>query len=375
MSDDEEDLVDFNIPLGHAPILFALPQNHSVAVGTSSYLGHKKGEYSTWTKPNGEIGIKLEGKVTNNDVFVLCARDDTQTETNFQIMQLLLLLDAINGEAPHRICVILPCVEYARQDRRIDHGDPIPPKLFLKLMQVAGASRFLTVDCHSQAEAAFCPLGAILDELTTCKYLAAFVRRNVPEFDETRALVCATTGGGMLFTKRMATELRAGFIMLDAARPTASGYMENRIIHDSGRKEVNAVIVADDMFDTLNKLSEVCRVVRGTYPEAKIYGVAVHGYFSKDAHINIQRNVNNGDLEWVGVTNSIAQEGARNRFDSVGMADRLKVVDISRLLAGAIARVHLNKSVNTKSFREVGPDSLDQELDDVVGDSDTESSD
>lgn len=96
MSDDEEDLVDFNIPLGHAPILFALPQNHSVAVGTSSYLGHKKGEYSTWTKPNGEIGIKLEGKVTNNDVFVLCARDDTQTETNFQIMQLLLLLDAIN---------------------------------------------------------------------------------------------------------------------------------------------------------------------------------------------------------------------------------------------------------------------------------------
>merc|ERR1712110_1160578 len=109
------------------------------------------------------------------------------------------------------------------------------------------------------------------------------------------------------------------------------------------------------MVDTCGSLAEVMEAVRKAAPNAKIYGVASHGYFSGEAHLAIKRLVEKGHLEWLAVTNSIAQAGAVRRLTEQGMIDRLKVVDISRLLAGAIIRIHLGESVNLAKFRSLGP--------------------
>jgi len=222
-------------------------------------------------------------------------------------------------------------------------------------MRTAGADRFLTCDLHNQAEAAFSPAGALLDELSADKYLAHFVRTSIPDFDEDDFLVCATNGGGMKFTRRMADELRTGFIMADRFRPKAGGPGEIKIIADSSSEKVKGIIIVDDMFDTCGSLAGVCEALKVYAPEARLFAIGTHGYFSGDAHVQIKKLVDTCGLEWLAVTNSIDQRGVLRRLESINVRDRFMVVDISRLLAGAIIRVHLGESVNLSRFRGLSP--------------------
>mmetsp|Transcript_838 Transcript_838/g.2105 ORF Transcript_838/g.2105 Transcript_838/m.2105 type:complete len:405 (+) Transcript_838:87-1301(+) len=350
------------IPLGHPPAVFGMPGSHALATQVLGHLGWQEGVCTFKLFGNGEISAKIEQNVTNHDVFVICSRDDVESEVNFAFMQLLFLIDSLKGESPHRLTVIIPCLEYARQDRRMVAGEAIPPKLLLRCMKIAGADRFVVVDLHNPAQAAFSPDGAVLDELSAVRYLADFIRANVPQFSEDQVLVCATDGGGMKFTRRMADELRTGFMMADRFRREAEGDREIRIISDVNIDHIKGIIVVDDMFDTCGSLAGVCEALRVFAPKAQLYGVAIHGYFSGGANLQIKKLVDAGCLEWVAVTNSISQRGALQRFDDLGMIDRLKVVDISRLLAGAIIRIHLRTSVNLSRFRGYGPATHDPVL-------------
>lgn len=241
-------------------------------------------------------------------------------------------------------------------------GESIPPKLLLRCMRTAGADRFLTVDLHNQAEAAFAPAGAMLDELGAETYMADFIRNNVPKFNEEKVLVCATNGGGMKFTRRMADELRTGFMMAERFRPKGGGPGQIKLIADAASDGIEGVVIVDDMFDTCGSLAVVCEAIQRFAPQARLYAVATHGYFSGDAHIAIKKLVETCGLEWLAVTNSIDQRGASQRFADVGIRDRLKVVDISRLLAGAIIRVYLGQSVNLPRFKSLRPSNVDAVL-------------
>lgn len=350
------------IPLGNPPLVFAMPGSEELANKALQHLSWKPGSYTYKNFANGEISVKLEQSVTSHDVYVFLLRNQDKNEVNFSLMRLLLFIDAIRGESPHRLTVVLPCLEYARQDRRLVAGEPIPPKLLLRCMRTAGADRFLTVDLHNQAEAAFSPAGAVLDELSADKYLADFIRNNVAGFDQDRVLVCATNGGGMKFTRHMADELRTGFMMAERFRPKAGGPGEIKLIADAVSDGIDGVVVIDDMFDTCGSLVLVCEALQRFAPQAKLYAVATHGYFSGDAHLAIKKLVENCGMEWLAVTNSIDQTAAIKRFSDVGLKDRLKVVDTSRLLAGAIIRVHLGQSVNLPRFRGLGPSDDDPVL-------------
>lgn len=351
------------IPLGHPPVVFALPGSECLVERVLAHLSWKPGAALYRAFDNGEISVKVDQSVANRDVFVVCARDDTKVEVNYAIMRLMMFIDALRGEAPFRITIILPALEYARQDRRLVAGEAIPPKLLLRCMRTAGADRFLTMDLHNEAEAAFSPAGAMLDELNADAYLADFIRRKIEDFDEDTLLVCATNGGGMKFTRRMADTLRTGFIMADRFRSKAGGLGQIKIIADAATADkVKGVVIVDDMFDTCGSLAAVCEALREFAPQAKLYAAATHGYFSSDAHVQIKKLVDTGGLEWLAVTNSIDQSGALRRFESAGVRDRLMVVDISRLLAGAIIRIHLGESVNLPQFRALGPSSADPVL-------------
>ncbi|CAK9047975.1 unnamed protein product [Durusdinium trenchii] len=218
--------------VGHPPVVFCTPGNRDLcekivahlswSIGKAAVMGAVAGNddrilvsdahngYARFrTFANGEISVKLEQSVSNYDVFVVCARDDFECEINFMLMQLLIMLDALKSESPHRITVVLPCVEYSRQDRKFEAGEAIAPKLLLHLMATAGADRFVTIDLHNQAEVGFSPAQAALDELTCEKYLAAFIRDMIPNFKPEETLVCATDAGGAKRTRKMADELQA----------------------------------------------------------------------------------------------------------------------------------------------------------------------
>lgn len=347
--------------MGHPPVVFCTPGNRDLCEKVVGHLSWDIGNVRFRTFANGEISVKVEQSVANHDVFVICSRDDVLGEINFTMMQLLLLCDALKSEAPHRITVVLPCMEYARQDQKFEAGEAIAPKLMLHLMVTAGADRFITMDLHNQAESGFSPVHVALDELLCEKYLAEFIREQVPRFTPEDTLVCATDPGGAKRTRRMADELQVGFMMADKFRPKAGEVGQVKIISDASVNPKHVIIV-DDMFDSCGSIVKVVEAVHAFAPQAKIFAVASHGYFSKDAHEKIAKMVADSGLEWIAVTNSIAQRANVQKFEAAGIADRLKVVDISRLLSGAIIRIHLGASVSLPKFRKLGPTSPDPVL-------------
>mmetsp|Transcript_1770 Transcript_1770/g.5697 ORF Transcript_1770/g.5697 Transcript_1770/m.5697 type:complete len:386 (+) Transcript_1770:56-1213(+) len=355
-SEEEDDLSApaVRIPLGHRPVVFALPGSRELAERSLAHLGWSCGQCSFGRFSNGEIKAKVEESITNHDVFVFCTRNDLEVEPNYSMMQLLLFIAALRGESPHRMTVVLPCLEYARQDRRLLAGEAFSARLLLRCMKAAGADRFLTGKLHNEAEVAFAPDETVLDDLSCIRYLADFVRANVEGFDPDKTRVCATNGGGMKETRLMADELQTGFMMADHLRPKAGGLGEVKIIC-SKMDSTEAIIIVDDIVDTCSRLVEVCRAIHQLNPTSKIYAVMTHGYFSGDAHLRVKEMVETSNLQWIAVTNSIAQTGALKRFSSLGIGHCLKVVDISRLLAGAIMRIHLGSSVNITRFTSMGP--------------------
>lgn len=343
-----------HVPVGHPPRVFCTPGNRDLADKIVEHLSWTIGKVRFGVFANGEISVKLEQSVANHDIFVVCSRDDAEGEINFQLMQLLILLDALKSEAPYRITVVLPCLEYARQDRKFEAGEAIAPKLLLHLMVTAGADRFVTIDLHNQAEVGFSPAHAALDELTCDKYLAHFIRHNIPDFENEAdsTLVCATDAGGAKRTRRMADELQVGFMMADKFRAKAGEVGQVKIISDASLKPKHVIII-DDIFDTCGTLVKVVEAVSAFAPDAKIYATGVHGYFSKGASEKVAKMAEMG-LQWIASTNSVSQ-----RMSTAKLNDALKVVDISRLIAGAIIRIHLGSSVNLPKFRELGPDTPD----------------
>lgn len=363
----EDAFQSIRIPLGHPPVLFGLPGSQDLMKEILRHLKWRFGECAFHMFDNGEIGAKVLQTVANHDVFVVILRNDAISEVNFSLMRLLLTVDALRGESPHRLTVVMPCLEYARQDRKLVAGEAIAPKLLLRCIRTAGATRFVTLDLHNQAEAAFSPQGMVLDELSSDGYLADFIKRNVLDFDEDHTVVCATNGGGMKFTRRMADILRVGFIMADRFRQKGGGRGDVKIISDSELKAVTTVIVIDDMFDTCGNLVEVCSALHLLLPEARLYGVAPHGYFSGDAGEKIKLLVEDCKLQWLAVTNSVDQTAALRRFCSLDpqLERRIRVIEISKLLAGAIARLHLGAPVNVAKFKSLGPNDPDPVLTDA----------
>eukprot|EP00929_Paragymnodinium_shiwhaense_P085241 TRINITY_DN45674_c0_g1_i1.p1 TRINITY_DN45674_c0_g1~~TRINITY_DN45674_c0_g1_i1.p1 ORF type:complete len:415 (-),score=77.70 TRINITY_DN45674_c0_g1_i1:174-1418(-) len=378
--EDECEEPPVRIPLGNSPVIFAMPGSRDLAATTLGYLpwsNRSLGQCAFKVFGNGEISTKVQQSVSNHDVFVFCRRDETQLEVNFGLMQLLFFVNALHTESPHRLTIVMPCFDYSRQDRRLQGGEAIPPALLLRCLKTAGADRFLTIDLHNEAEAAFSPEDTVLDELSAHRYLADFIRKNVPDFSPESVLVCATNGGGISMTRRMADELRTGIMVADRFRPKVAGGSDGKfqktegggrvkIMSSVGTESIKAVVIVDDLFDTCRTLVGVCSALRDMAPHAKIYAVATHGYFSGDAHLKVKEMVQTYGLQWVAVTNSVAQEGPMKRFKEAEMADYLKVVDISRLLAGALARIHLGASVNLPKFRAIGPDDEDLALSEIL---------
>jgi len=255
--------------------------------------------------------------------------------------------------------------DYARQDRRLRAGEGIASRLLLDFIKKAGADRFLAIDLHNEAEAGFAPIGCNLDELSALKYLAHFTRENVSEFKDTnkRTLVCPTGGGGMGMTRKMATELGIGFMMVDRIRDGGGESKgELKVMSSESPDSIDAVVIIDDMFDTCGSLAEVCEALHVFAPRSRLYALATHGYFSASAQETIRNLVQTCCLQWVAVTNSVTQIASLESFRSNGLCGRLKIVDISKLLAGALMRIYLGASVNVPKFRSIGPLDADNML-------------
>jgi ribose-phosphate pyrophosphokinase len=274
---------------------------------------------------DGEIWVRIEESVRGADVFVV---QPTCPPTSENIMELLLILDALKRASARRTTAVIPYYGYARQEKKLKPREPISAKLMADLISVAGANRVLTVDLHVQSIQGFfdvpvdhLPAGPVLAEDLTAR-----------SFGGADTVVVSPDVGGVGGAKALADRLSAALAIIAKRRPEANRVEAVEVI---GEMDGKRVVLVDDIIDTGGSIVQAAEMVaaRGA---REIYAYATHPVFSGDAVDRLEAS----PIKEVVVTDTIPVPASKRR-------DKIRVLSIAPVLGEAIRRVHGNMSVST----------------------------
>ncbi len=298
--------------------------NIPLAEDICKYLGVTLSDTEVKHFKDGEINLNIANSTRGADVFVV---QPTSTPVNDNLMELLILIDALKRASAGRINAVVPYYGYARQDRKTKAREPITAKLVADLMTVAGADRVITMDLHAgQIQGYFdIPVDHLSALEKLAKYFEEYVKSD-PDF-----VVVSPDLGGVTRTRKFANYLKLPIAIIEKVRPRPN---ENEVMNVIGDIEGKNVIMVDDIIDTGGTICKAAEVLakRGA---KKVYGAATHGVLSDNAVQRIEDSV----LEEFIITDTIHQpeENLRNKIKVVGVGD---------LIAQAIERIHKNESIS-----------------------------
>jgi ribose-phosphate pyrophosphokinase len=270
---------------------------------------------------DGEIQIKIGENIRGTDVFIV---QPTMPPAE-NIMELLLLIDAVRRASCRRVTAVIPYFGYARQDRKDQPRVPIAAKLMADLITTAGANRVLTIDLHAPQIQGFfnIPVDHIYSAPVWLNYFRDRSRENLA--------VVAPDVGSIKMVRAFAKRLDANLAIIDKRRPRPNEAVVMNFIGDVKGKDV---IIFDDMIDTAGTLADAARVCHEN-GALSITACCTHAVLSGRALERLQA----APIREVVVSNTIPF----NRFEQ---CDKIRVLDISALLADAIERIHLEKTVS-----------------------------
>ncbi|MDI3316221.1 MAG: ribose-phosphate pyrophosphokinase [Bacillota bacterium] len=304
--------------------IFSGNANPHLAQEICDYLKVPLGNVEVGRFSNGEIRVSIRENVRGIDVFVV---QPTSQPVNDNLMELLILIDALRRASAGRITAVVPFYGYARQDRKTRGREPITAKLVANLITVAGANRVLTVDLHAGQIQGF--FDVPVDNLSGVPLLAQYLREKGLDRN---AVVVSPDAGGVPRARDMADRLGVGLAILDKRRPEPN---VAEVTHVIGEVDGRDAIIVDDMIDTAGTVKEGSLELKRRGAR-RVIACATHPVFSGDAW----KNLAEAGLEEVVVTDTIAQP-QRSRIDG-----RLTVLPTGPLLAEAIRRIHSDKSVS-----------------------------
>jgi ribose-phosphate pyrophosphokinase len=304
--------------------------NPKLAADIAAYLGMPLSEMEVGRFSDGEIRVKVNESVRGADVFVV---QPTCPPSSDNIMELLIIIDALKRASARRIVAVIPYYGYARQEKKATGREPITSRLIADLLTVAGAHRILAVDMHVPSIQGFFNLP--VDHLNAGPLLAQYFATR--GFADTNTVVVSPDVGGVGTARAVADRLDASLAIIAKRRPQPNQAEAMEVIGDlSGKRAV----FFDDMIDTAGSLVSGARAVaeRGA---AEIYACATHGIFSDDA---IER-LATAPIREVVITDTIPLAPERH-------IDKIKVLSVAPLLAEAIRRVHEDASVSSLFDRQ-----------------------
>ena len=296
--------------------LFALNSNKPLAEKIAKRMGLKLSTSSVVRFSDGEIQVDIDDSVRGKDVFLI---QSTSAPVNDNLMELLIMIDAVRRASAASVNIVLPYYGYARQDRKTRAREPITAKLVADMIQAAGADRVLSLDLHAPQIQGFFDIP--VDNLMGAPLLADYFLSNHLEED---AVVVSPDHGGVTRARKLAEFLGTSIAIVDKRRPKANVSEVMNIIGDVKGKRA---ILIDDMIDTAGTITLAAQALKDA-GATEVYACATHAVLSGPA---VDR-LNNSVIKSLVLTDSIQQPAEKNLdkmiFVSVGplMGDAIKLI-------------------------------------------------
>ncbi len=272
---------------------------------------------------DGEIRMRIKEDVRGRDVFIV---QPTCYPVNENLMELLILIDAIRRSSARRITAVVPYYGYSRQDRKDRPRVPITAKLVANLITVAGASRVLTMDLHAGQIQGFFDIP--LDNLfAVTAFMDYFEHKHLPNL-----VVVSPDVGGIKMARAYAKKFKADLAVVDKRRINDK---EAEVMNIMGEVKGKNVCLIDDLVATAGTLVEAVAALKNAGAK-RVFAAATHPVLSGPA---IER-IENSELEELIVTDTIPIPKEKR-------TPRIKIVSVAPLLAKAIDRIHNEESVST----------------------------
>ncbi|MFJ7472019.1 ribose-phosphate diphosphokinase [Peribacillus frigoritolerans] len=303
--------------------VFSLNSNFDLAQEIAAAIGVELGKCSVTSFSDGEVQINIEESIRGCDVFVI---QSTSQPVNENLMELLIMIDALKRASAKTINIVMPYYGYARQDRKARAREPITAKLVANLLETAGAHRVITLDLHAPQIQGFFDI--LIDHLVAVPILADFFK----EKDLSDIVIVSPDHGGVTRARKMADRLKAPIAIIDKRRPRPNVAEVMNII---GNIEGKTAILIDDIIDTAGTITLAANALVENGAKA-VYACCTHPVLSGPAIERIQ----NSTIKELVVTNSIALSDDKK-------IDKITGLSVAPLIAEAIIRVHEEQSVST----------------------------
>lgn len=305
--------------------IFAGNSNRELALEIAEKIGLPLGLANVGKFSDGECAIGINEVVRGSDVFLI---QSLCTPVNDNLMELLVMIDALRRASAGRITAVVPYYGYARQDRKAKARDPISAKLVANLLTTAGADRILTMDLHAPQLQGFFDIP--LDHLLGVPILANHFKEKFKNTDD--IVVVSPDVGSVARSRKFAERLDAPLAIIDKRRPKANVSEIMNIIGDVNNKRV---ILVDDLIDTGGTIINAAKALSDIGAK-EVYACCTHGVLSGPAIERIEKS----ELKELITLNTIPLTEEKR-------IPKIKALSVASVFAEAIERIYGDMSIST----------------------------
>lgn len=306
-------------------LIFSGNSNKSLAEGIVARLGMRLGAATVSKFSDGEIMVKINESVRGRDVFVV---QPTNAPSDTNLMELMVMADALKRASANTITAIMPYFGYSRQDRASEPRVPITAKLVSNLITVSGVDRVVTMDLHAGQIQGFFDIP--VDNLYALPVFYKYMQDNNLCNDDT--VIVSPDAGGVARARIYAKKFGMPLAIIDKRRSSPN---VAKVMHVIGEVAGKKCILIDDMIDTAGTLTEAAAALMEN-GAVSVKAMATHGILSGPA---IDR-IGNSVIEKVIITDTI---------DNIRLKDfaKLEILSVSGILATSIERIHNRESISS----------------------------
>ena len=307
--------------------IFTGNAHQKLAESIASFLNVSLGASQVTTFSDGEISVSLQESVRGSDCFIV---QSTCSPVNNNLMELLIMIDAMKRASAARITAVIPYFGYARQDRKSKARDPISAKLVADLIEKAGANRILTMDLHAPQIQGF--FNIPVDNLLGTPLLASYFKNKMRK-EPLDYVVVSPDLGSVTRARNFTSKLGCPLAIIDKRRQMANVCEVMNIIGDVNGKKV---ILVDDMIDTAGTLCNAANAIVEKGGATEVIACATHAVLSGAA---IER-IENSAIKKLTILDTIPLTEDK-------MIDKFEQLSVAPLFAEAIQRIYEDRPVSS----------------------------